>query len=295
MRLDEALETERDRPRTCRKRSRDELPCGPVVTGPVAAPTITVVSPGVIASIVTLAERPDLIEAMASMPNTWPTYMRQDPVANIFYDRLPEAFPEHQLLALDAQGAIIGLISSVPFAWAGTEDDLPERGWDAILERAFVDRDRGERPTAVSLLEARVVPAQRGQGLSPRLLEAAAGNVQRFGLSDLFGPVRPTGKSQEPRTAMSAYATRVRDDGLPSDPWLRVHVRMGARIVKVCPLSMIVPGSLAQWREWTGLPMSSSGLLDVPDALAPVHVSVEHDHAVYVEPNVWVHHRLLAT
>src|SRR5450759_4625453 len=24
----------------------------------------------------------------------------------------------------------------------------------------------------------------------------------------------------------------------------------------------------------------------------PVHVSVEHDHAVYVEPNVWVHHHL---
>jgi hypothetical protein len=24
----------------------------------------------------------------------------------------------------------------------------------------------------------------------------------------------------------------------------------------------------------------------------PVHVSLEHDVAVYVEPNVWVHHRL---
>jgi hypothetical protein len=93
---------------------------------------------------------------------------------------------------------------------------------------------------------------------------------------------------------MPDYAGRVRSDGLPVDPWLRVHVRLGARIVKVCPLSMVVPGTLSDWREWTGLPLNGSGLHDIPEALVPVHVSVEHDHAVYVEPNVWVHHRLAA-
>lgn len=30
----------------------------------------------------------------------------------------------------------------------------------------------------------------------------------------------------------------------------------------------------------------------MPGALVPVRVSVEHDHAVYVEPNVWVRHSL---
>jgi hypothetical protein len=55
---------------------------------------------------------------------------------------------------------------------------------------------------------------------------------------------------------------------------------------------MTVPGSLADWRGWTGLPFDSSGDCVVPGALTPVHVSVEHDHAVYVEPNVWMHHRL---
>jgi GNAT superfamily N-acetyltransferase len=245
-----------------------------------------------IVSTVTLAERPDLVEVMWSMPNTWPTFMLHDPVAHLFFHRLAEVFPEHQLLALDEQGTVVGKIHSVPFAWSGDDDDLPERGWDAILERAFVERERGEVPSAVSLLEARVVPAHRGQGLSPRLLDAARRNVQRLELVDLFGPVRPTGKSEEPRTPMSEYAARRRADGLPADPWLRVHVRMGARIVKVCPLSMIIPGSVAQWRRWTGLAMTRSGLLDVPEALSAVHVSVEQDHAVYVEPNVWMHHHL---
>lgn len=245
-------------------------------------------------SIVTLAERPDLVDAMWAMPNPWPTYMRHDPVAHLFFDRLPEAFGEFQLLALDERGAIVAKIHSVPFAWLGTAEDLPDRGWDAILERAFIERDRGAVATAVSLLEARVIPTQQGRGLSYDLLEAARDNVRGMGFGDLFAPVRPTAKCQEPRTPMAEYVARVRSDGLPTDPWLRAHVRLGAQMVRVCPLSMIVPGTLAQWREWTGLPLTGSGPLEVPLGLVPVHVSCEHDHAIYVEPNVWLHHRLAA-
>ena len=49
---------------------------------------------------------------------------------------------------------------------------------------------------------------------------------------------------------------------------------------------------MAQWRLWTGLPLTESGTVVVAGALTPLHVAVEHDHAVYVEPNVWVHHHL---
>jgi GNAT superfamily N-acetyltransferase len=246
----------------------------------------------VIATTVTLAERPDLIEAMWAMPNTWPPFMRRDPIGELFFGRLPETFAAYQLLALDPAGEIVGKVHSVPFAWLGTDEDLPDRGWDAILERAFAERANGDRPTAVSLIEARLTARHRGAGLSYALLEAARLNAGRLGFADLFGPVRPTGKAREPRTPIAAYVDRLRDDGLPADSWLRVHVRLGARIVKVCPVSMVVPGTLADWRAWTGLPLAASGPSDEPEALAPVHVSIEHDHAVYVEPNVWVHHRL---
>lgn len=88
------------------------------------------------------------------------------------------------------------------------------------------------------------------------------------------------------------YARAVRDDGQPVDPWLRVHVRAGARIVNVAHFSMVIPGTLAQWREWTGLPFDTTGPVRVPQALSAVHCDVEQDHAVYIELNVWVHHRI---
>lgn len=84
----------------------------------------------------------------------------------------------------------------------------------------------------------------------------------------------------------------MRDDGLPVDPWLRVHARLGGRIVAVAPTSMAIPGALDQWREWTDLPFDTAGQVEVPGALAPVHVDIANDHAVDVEPNVWVHHDL---
>jgi hypothetical protein len=55
---------------------------------------------------------------------------------------------------------------------------------------------------------------------------------------------------------------------------------------------MVVAGSLAEWRAWTGLPFDRTGDAIVPRALVPVHCDTGHEHAVYVEPNVWVEHNL---
>ncbi len=55
---------------------------------------------------------------------------------------------------------------------------------------------------------------------------------------------------------------------------------------------MVVPGTPDQWRSWTGLPFDTSGEIEVPGALAPVHLDLDQEHVVYVEPKVWVHHSL---
>ena len=39
---------------------------------------------------------------------------------------------------------------------------------------------------------------------------------------------------------MAEYIARTIPEGLPADPWLRVHARAGGQIVKVAPSGMVV-------------------------------------------------------
>lgn len=240
--------------------------------------------------IVTLAERPDLWSDLWSFSSGWPRFMLNDPVGELMSD-VARLHPDLQLLMLDGQGAPIAKAMCVPFRWEGASwQELPDRGWDAVLEQGVADARDGREPTAVSALEISIRPHLRGTGLSAVMLAAMRSAVERTGLFDLLAPVRPSAKAEHPHEPMVDYIQRFRDDGLPFDPWLRVHARAGAAIVKIAPLSMVVPGTLEDWRLWTGLPFDASGEQVVPGALSTVHVNVDQNHAVYVEPNVWMHH-----
>ncbi|AGZ45409.1 hypothetical protein [Actinoplanes friuliensis] len=241
--------------------------------------------------IATAAERPDRTGLWSELDGFWPAFMTKDNNGAFFYGYETTQYPEYQLLAVDKEtGRAVAKAHSVPVSFSGAIDDgLPEDGWDWAVRRAAHDRMRGVAPTFVSALEITVRPDLRGQGLSGRMLAAMRANVAARGFQDLVAPVRPTGAHGQP---IDRYAYEQRPDGLPVDPWLRVHVRAGARIVNVAHSSMVMMGTLAQWREWTGLPFDKSGDVTVPYALGAVHCDVTQNHAVYVEPNVWVHHRV---
>jgi GNAT superfamily N-acetyltransferase len=244
--------------------------------------------------IATMAERPDRRQLWDRLDGFWPRFMTEDATGGFYYGYLTEHFAEHCLLALDAgTGEPVAKAHSVPLSHG---DDipggLPEDGWDWAIRRSVHDRLRGAEPVIASALEILIRPDVRGGGLSARMLSAMRDNVAKLGFRDLIAPVRPTGKHAEIDTPIDRYAYATRDDGLPVDPWLRVHVRAGARIVNVAHSSMVITGTLDRWREWTGLPFDVSGPVAVPHALVPVHCDVAQNQAVYVEPNVWVHHRV---
>ncbi len=243
-------------------------------------------------TITTLAERPELALAMWTMADTWPVFIGHDLCAASFLRRIWEELPEYAFVATDAGGAVVAKAYSVPFALhAEGRGVLPDGGWDQVLQWAFADRAAGVAPDTVSAVEIAITPGLQGRGLSGRILAAMRENARARGFGEVVAPVRPSAKHLEPGMPMNEYAYRVREsDGLPHDPWLRVHVRAGGVIEKVAPASMVVAGSLEQWRQWTGLPFEKEGPVEVPAALVPVRCEPEHGYAVYVEPNVWVRH-----
>jgi len=241
--------------------------------------------------IATLASRPDLASLLDGFDGAWPEFMRWDPMGALFYAVVEEVYPEHALVAFDpaSPDRAVACAFSVPVAWG--DDPLPPGGWDRMIQRATLGRTLATTPTMVSALEICVQPDLRGRGLSGVMLTAMRANAARLGFDTLVAPVRPSGKHAFPEVPMEEYAARRRPDGLPEDPWLRTHVRAGGVIESVAPRSMVVSGTLDEWRGWTGLPFDVTGPVEVPGALAPVYCDVTHGHAVYVEANVWVRHR----
>lgn len=244
-------------------------------------------------TITTLADRPELTGSVWDISDTWPEFMLQDPVGYLLIARLVDELPEYVLVATGDDGRLVARGFSVPFALhRDGRGELPAGGWDQVLLWAFSDLRHGVKPDTVSAIEITVAAGRQGKGVSGSMLAAMRHNAQRRGFGELVAPVRPNAKHREPGTPFDDYVRRLREDGLPFDPWLRVHARAGGRIASVAPVSMTIAGSLAQWRAWTGLPFDSSGEVHVDGALVPVRCDVERDHAVYVEPNVWVRHSL---
>lgn len=244
--------------------------------------------------VTSLAARPDLVGAMWDAgPDIWPAFMMEDPVANLYYGRLESDFADTCLLILH-DGLLVARAYFIPFVadQEASWGDLPDRGWDAIVERGVADHDAGRTPTAASALEIGIVPAWRGRGLSSFVLGAMRAAVASRGLSDLVAPVRPSGKAARPHEPMAEYVGRTTSEGLPADPWLRVHVRAGGGVVRVAPTSMRIEASIDKWEAWTGRAFDRDGPVVVDGALVPVVVDREADRVVYVEPNVWVHHDL---
>ncbi len=189
-------------------------------------------------TIVTLAERPDLVDETDHMNGAaWPEFMLHDPVADKLFGRLYDTFPEYQSVILDDNGKVIACGNAIPLTWDGTLEGLPERGWDAAMELGVANFKSGIAPNTLSAIQAVVSKDHLGVGLSQTVIRAMRSRAQEHGLQALIAPVRPNLKHRYPLTPMEQYVHWTQPDGTMFDPWLRTHQRLGAQFMRVCPLS----------------------------------------------------------
>ncbi len=232
----------------------------------------------------TYAERPDLAARTGEIEDVLAAFLGHGEVPLRHWHKLRPEHPELQLVLWDEErDRVVGHARTLP---ARSAEGLPG-GVDDVLESWFGNRARPE-PDVLSALVAVVDRGRQGEGLSSVLVRAMAGLARRNGFPALIAPVRPTWKDRYPLIPMERYVAWRRDDGLPFDPWLRVHERLGAELLEVCPESMRIEGSAAEWEEWTGLVFPEDGDYLVPGGLVPVRVA--GGRGTYVEPNVWMRH-----
>lgn len=237
-------------------------------------------------AVYTAEERPDLWqEASNRFRGIWPEYNLHGNHSGSYFGELIPRFARFQVLVHDAAiERVVGRGRTIPFRWDGSLAGLPA-GIDAVGLRGVSEQ---AAPTAVSALAAEVEIDQQGRGLSRLIIQAMAQTARNAGLGPLVAPVRPSQKDRYPLIPIDAYARWQRADGLPFDPWMRVHARLGATIVRPEPRSMEITAPTTDWERWIALDLPAPGEYVFPGGLAPLTVAAGTGQ--YWEPNVWMRH-----
>ena len=247
----------------------------------------------------TVAEDPALAGQIQSMiEEFWPRYVVEaaPPAGHPFHADwmgIYRRWPRYQLalFAPDA-GQMIASANGLTLAWDGPADELPDEGWEWVMHQAQLELAAGKTPKTACALGVTIRPDARGQNLSRQMLELLRAQAKADGFRRLIIPVRPNFKARYPLTPIEEYVRWTNAEGLPFDPWLRVHARLGAEIVRPCPRSTVFAGPVAGWEEWTGMKFPGSGDYVVPEMLALLHIDRAADQGIHIEPNVWVVHHL---
>jgi hypothetical protein len=236
----------------------------------------------------TVAERPDLLEpaSLATM-DLLPEYNNHGDVFAVYWQRLTQEIPAFQFHLVDGDDRVLARARSIPVRWDGTIDDLPG-GIDGALARGFEE----DEPNALCALLVAVPQSVQQRGVSSRALVAMSDLARDHGFESLIAPVRPSLKERYPLAPIESYAAWRREDGALFDPWMRVHERLGASVLKSEPNSMRISSTVADWQDWTGMIYPESGSYWFPGGLATLSIDRERDQGLYFEPNVWMHHAL---
>ena len=242
--------------------------------------------------LVTTNGRRELIRAGDNIVEAvYPEFMLHDAVANKWFFQLYEKFPEFQYWLLDSE-KIVGIGNCIPLFWNDKLKYLPEDGWDWAIVKGFKDKEKNIKPNLLCALSITINPKYQGKGISTEMIRSMVQIGKKHKLESLIIPVRPTLKKDHALTDIKQYITWKREDGQLFDPWLRVHEKLGGKIIKVCSKAMNISGTISNWENWTGMKFPESGKYSIPGALKPVEFDIKKDVGIYIEPNVWVEHKI---
>lgn len=243
--------------------------------------------------VTTCADRPDYLKASIDLENeTWDALSFLDFTAahHAHYDHLLERFADHRLCMIEREtGEMVATGMCVPLRVA-SDAVLPQEGWDWIVDTC--SEQDGAGANVIGALSISVPEEHRHRGFARDMINTMRQLAIEKRCRGVIAPVRPSSKCDHPFVAMSDYVGWTDSRGRLFDPWLRSHVAVGGEVVGVCERSMVVEQSIDFWETWTQRQLHSDGDIAFDGALAPLKIDISRGTGRYVEPNVWVTHRV---
>ncbi len=241
--------------------------------------------------ISTVKSRPDLAEQMQKLyAGAFPKFMGAERVMRTYWKFVEEEFSDYQIL-LTSEDKVIAIVNSGAFNFDGDNAELDEGGIYWGLKKIASDFYKNKKPNAFMALQITINPDYKGKRLSYICVKELIRLGKEKGYTRLFIPIRPSAKFKYPLMDSEKYFSWTNEEGLPFDPWIRVHVKLGATIVKKCN-GIFISGTISEWEDWTGLKFPYSGEYIVPGALQPIKVDIEKGTVEYSQENLWLVHDL---
>ena len=193
--------------------------------------------------------------------------------------------PELHYLAVNPDHRLLATIDAHPMEWDGDPRTLPEGGWTELIERAEAGFER--RPAYAFAVGASVREELRGTGVAGELLTALRDRALSLGYRGLVAPVLPSARWRCPRLTTAAYAALRLPDMRHFDPWIRVHERIGGRIIGSCPISATFRAPRSDWERWFGVRLPSSGSIVLEGA---GELELAFDTGLLIQESIWILH-----
>lgn len=232
-------------------------------------------------------------EAHRNSVGAFPEFMYHNQIINDYWEELYNLFKRYQYVLCDPKDdSVLALGNSFPLFWEEPFTKLPDDGIEWALKTAVEQASADLKPNVLCAFQIIVDEESRGQGLSYKAVEAMIDIADRNLFRSLVAPVRPIDKVEFPMMTMEDYIDLKNEDSSIFDDWIRVHLKMGGQLARICHRSFTVEASIEEWEEWTEMTFPESGQNVIPGGIAPLYIDRPAGSGLYIEPNIWIHHKI---
>lgn len=178
-------------------------------------------------------------------------------------------------------------MNAIPIFLDQSLNKLSNDGWDWLVKKGIEDYENNIVPNSLGGLQIIVKKKYQGKGYSTLLISKAKELRKKLRFKNFIIPIRPILKHKYPEMKMEEYIN-LKEGNVIYDPWIRVHLKNGARFIKVCENSMNVAGDIRFWEKILNKKITKTGLYMAEGALSPISIDVEKNQGEYREENIWI-------
>ncbi|WP_204106393.1 MULTISPECIES: GNAT family N-acetyltransferase [Spirulina sp. CCY15215] len=228
-------------------------------------------------------------EVNSVLRHSYPRFLIEDLIDFPEWRDLHSLYPEFQFGLVETESQkMVAQGSCLPIPWDRSLEELPNTGCDWILTAGLQGKENNTQPTILGGVSLTILPEYRGRGLSKYLLDYMQELARSYQFPALILAVRPTLKHLYPLTPIVRYIQWKNEAGLMFDPWLRVNLKYGAKLLGICDRSTEIIEPISYWEKTTQMHFPDTGKYIIPGGIIPLEIDRKTSQGYYIEPNIWI-------